>query len=276
MDSNYELIDCGNGRRLERFGTVICDRPAPMAEFPARAGAGVWAEAALRFDAVTRRWTGTPPADWAYSGAAGDAAVRLGLTPGANGQLGIFPEQQENWEWLARIVGSARGRRVRVLNGFAYTGGSTLFCAAAGAEVCHLDASGAAVAQARKNAELSGLSACPVRWIVDDVKKFLAREIRRKSFYDGIILDPPAFGRSGKNIWKLEDNLPELLEMAAAVLTPEPLFVLLTCHPAGWTPEDLRKIAVRYFPRWAGARAEAQSVPGRCNRLPLGLRWRGE
>lgn len=288
MDTNYELIDCGNERRLERFGEILCDRPAPMALGNRRAEKSVWAGADLRFDAARREWAGNPPGgEWFFRGRVADGAeVRMRLTPGKNGQIGVFPEQIANWEWLYATITAARRERensaadatavrVRVLNTFAHTGGSTLFCAAAGAEVCHLDAAAAAVTQARENAALSGFADRPVRWIVDDVKKFLRREIRRNSRYDGIILDPPAFGRSGKTIWRLEDDLPELLELAAQVLTPNLLFVLLTCHPTGWRPADLDALTARYFPCFSAARTEEIIIKGELNSLPLGLCWRG-
>lgn len=274
MESDYRLIDCGEGRRLEEFGGVRCDRPAPMAAWPRQAPPGAWA-GALRFDAAAKRWEGAAPKEWQFRARAGDLPeVRLGLAPGANGQIGVFPEQMDNWEWLARTVAAAKRERgeVKVLNVFAHTGAATLFCAAAGAAVCHLDAAAAAVTQARQNAALSGLSDRPVRWIVDDALKFLRRETRRKSFYDGIILDPPAFGRNGKTAWRLADDLPELLALAAGLLTPRPLFALVTCHPTGWGPEDLAAAMRPCFPGALQTRRLFAGAPdASANGLPLGL-----
>lgn len=277
MKSDYRLIDWGDGRRLEEFGGVRCDRPAPMATRPRQAPPAVWAEATLRFDAAAKRWAGAPPGNWQFRARVGDLPeVRLGLAPGANGQIGVFPEQLDNWAWLARTIAAAPERgTVKVLNAFAHTGAATLFCAAAGAAVCHLDAAAGAVAQARKNAALSGLAERPVRWIVDDALKFLRREARRESFYDGVILDPPAFGRNGKTVWRLADDLDELLALAAQLLTPRPLFALVTCHPTGWGPEDLRAAVSRHFPMFAETRAQEIRIAGQYGDLPLGLCWRG-
>ncbi len=238
FENNYRLIDCGGGRRLEDFAGVITDRPAPMALWPKKLSTDIWQKATLRYDRDNKTWQGSTPSDWQLFI---DNSVFC-LETSSQSQVGVFPEQQENWRWLKEIISTAvnTDNEIRVLNTFAHTGGSTLAAALAGANVCHLDAAKSAVNRARDNAGASGIAGDRIRWIVDDAVKFMQREIKRGIFYDGIILDPPAFGRLGKNIWKLEKNLPELLDMTAALLSDKPLFVLLSCHPEGWNKNDLR------------------------------------
>jgi 23S rRNA (cytosine1962-C5)-methyltransferase len=159
------------------------------------------------------------------------------------GHLGLFAKQHANWQRLKEIAKPKPGESMRVLNLFAYTGGSTLACAHAGAEVVHLDASKTTVTWARENAEASGLGGCPVRWIVDDVKKFVEREQRRGSTYHGIILDPPSYGRGPKGqIWKIEDDLTDLLTVLVSLLDPDFKFFLLSAHSQGYTPVALKNM----------------------------------
>ena len=149
---------------------------------------------------------------------------------------GLFPEQAVNWEWMAERIRNA-GRPVSVLNLFAYTGGATLACAVAGASVCHVDASKGMVQWARENAALSGLTEKPIRWIVDDCEKFVAREIRRGRKYDAVIMDPPSYGRGpGGEVWKLEENIYDLVELCSGVLSDDPLFFLLNSYTTGLSP----------------------------------------
>ena len=149
---------------------------------------------------------------------------------------GLFPEQEVNWDFMRDKIRES-GSDVNILNLFAYTGGATLACAEAGASVCHVDASKGMVAWARENAQLSGLSDKPVRWIVDDCEKFVKREIRRGKKYDGIVMDPPSYGRgSGGEIWKLEDSIYDLVELCSQVLTEKPLFFLLNSYTTGLSP----------------------------------------
>ena len=171
------------------------------------------------------------------------------------GHLGIFPEQHTNWGRLSALIEpqAKAGRQIQVLNLFAYTGGSSLACARAGAHVVHLDASKTSVAWARTNAEVSGLQDKPVRWIVDDVQKFIARELRRGSKYHGIILDPPSFGRGPKGeTWKIEEMLPPLLDDLAKLLADDYLFFLLSSHSAGYTPLALTNLVSEICPLGTG------------------------
>lgn len=243
MDVGYELLDSGDQTKLERFGEYVLSRPAPQAIWSRRLPSRVWTEADATF---TRSPSGGGswhrrrplPQSWVLE----LGGLSLKIKPTDFGHLGVFPEQRPNWDWIARVIGKAPGP-VSVLNLFAYTGGSTLVAAAAGATVCHLDSSRGVVAWARENAALSDLADRPVRWIVDDVTKFIRREGRRGRCYDAIILDPPSFGRGPKGeVWKIEHELPGLLHACRALLGDQPLFVLLSCHSPGFTPLVLRNL----------------------------------
>jgi 23S rRNA (cytosine1962-C5)-methyltransferase len=229
----HQLIDAGDGRRLERFGNRVVDRPAPsVAGVPRRGGRDRWAAADLRFERE-RGWTGAAQGPWTI--ALGD--VTLELRPTSAGQLGLFPEHALAWPWLRDRV--AARPAPEVLHLFAYTGATTLVLASAGARVTHVDASRPAVAWARRNAELSGLGDRPIRWIVDDALAFVRREARRGRRYAGLVLDPPTFGHGPAGArWEFDDALPALLDACAAVADPD-AFVLLTAHTAALEPGDL-------------------------------------
>lgn len=225
----YELLDFGGGRKLERFGPYVLDRPSPAAERAARRRPQLWADAAARYDRAgdRGRWSCEYPIDRPWQMNFGSLALELKLTD--SGHLGIFPEQVANWRWIADQV--QRAGRVKVLNLFAYTGASTLAAAAAGAEVMHVDAAASVVAWGRRNANASGLSHLPVRWIVEDVVKFVRREQIRGNCYDAVILDPPAYGHGPRGqSWKLEDQLDGLLSMCLELCRGQQQFLLLTCH----------------------------------------------
>ncbi len=173
------------------------------------------------------------------------AGIQFRISPTDFGHLGIFPEQKPFWEWFKQHImeNCSESPPPKVLNLFAYSGGATLASAIAGAEVCHLDASKGMVAWARQNASLNKLEKAPIRWIIDDVKKFLQREIKRGSFYDAIILDPPTFGRgSRQEIFKIEENIQQLLLLCKQVLQPDPLFLFFSCHTPGFTPITLHHL----------------------------------
>jgi 23S rRNA (cytosine1962-C5)-methyltransferase len=236
-DDGYVLLDAGDGRRLERFGRRIADRPAPsvMGVPPGSESAG-WATADLRFDRDLG-WTGPALDPWSVA----MDGLTLELRPTAAGQLGLFPEHALVWPWLRDRLGErASGRPVpEILHLFAHTGATTLALAAGGARVTHVDASRPAVAWARRNAELSGLADRPVRWIVDDALAYTRREQRRGRRYDGFVLDPPTFGHGPDGgRWDLRDELPTLLAACAAVAEPNAL-VLLTAHTTDLDPSDL-------------------------------------
>jgi len=232
----YELIDAGDGRRLERFAGRVVDRPAPAAFEPAR-DPRAWDQADLRFDRILgwhARRGGLEP--WPVR----IDELTLELRPTEAGQVGAFPEQQPTWAWIRQRLGAADAAPRSVLNLFGYTGAATLAAAAAGARVAHVDASRPAVAWARRNAALSGLDDRPIRWLVDDAEGFLAREARRGRRYDGLILDPPTYGHGpAGRAWRLEERLDTLLRLAAAVAEPGG-FVILTTHTPGIEPADLQ------------------------------------
>ncbi len=252
----YELIDFGRGRRLERFGTLKLDRPWPAASRIEPRRPDAWDQADARFEgrrAGEGRWVGRRglPESWTIR----LASLRFQLRRTPWGQVGVFPEQQANWQWIARQLGPApdagkpaaaaapsEGARapLRILNLFAYTGGSTLVAAACGAEVVHVDAAANIVAWARQNAALSGLEERPIRWIVEDAQKFVRRELRRGNRYDGVILDPPSYGHGPHGeVWRLSKHLGALLARCAELTAAERRLLVLSCHTPGFGPERL-------------------------------------
>lgn len=271
--SEYELLDFGGGRKLERFGDRVVDRPAPATEGIPRAGPEAWS-ADLRF---TRSAKGAgnwellrhPSEPWRVRH--GDLV--FDLKPSDSGQVGVFPEHARNWDWLAERI-SASGRPVELLNLFGYTGGATLAAARAGAKVTHVDASRPAIAWARTNAEFSGLDP-GARWIHEDALAFARRESQRGRRYQGWILDPPSYGHGPRGqTWKLSEHLPKLLASLASLLDPEPILALLTCHTPGFGPKELA-MSLRTS---IGVKAEAgtlELVDRRGRILPQGAfaRW---
>jgi len=249
----HELVDVGDGRRLDRFGDRLVDRPAPAAVWPPRLAEAAWAAADLRFDRGAG-WTGTANAPWTVP----VDGLTLELRPTEAGQVGLFPEHLSFWPWLR--VALAGRPETSVLNLFASTGATTLALAQAGARVTHVDASRPAVAWARRNAEMSGLADRPIRWIVDDALAFVARENRRERRYDGIVLDPPTFGHGPRGTrWELADALPDLLDGCAAIATDD-AFVLLTAHATGLDPDDLGDALVDAFDPPPGAEVITEAV----------------
>jgi 23S rRNA (cytosine1962-C5)-methyltransferase len=238
--NEYELLDSGNGKKLERFGAIILSRPCAQAVWHPQKPQ-LWKQAHASFD---RRkglhWHNRAqiPEQWIVP----VADVRMKLSPTDFGHLGVFPETRELWHWIRKSIASQQ-RNIRFLNLFAYSGGATLAAAQAGAECCHLDASKGMVDWARENAVLNELQDAPIRWIVDDVKKFLRREVRRGRTYEAVLLDPPSFGRGkGGELYKIEADLIETLELVREVLSDTPLFVLLTSHTPGFSPIVLRNL----------------------------------
>lgn len=239
----YQLLDFGRGRRLERFGPWRLDRPCPAAGRLAVARPGLWASAEARFErTATNRgtWRLAAPVPQRWTIAHGPLRFELKRTP--FGHVGLFPEQAANWDWLAGQIASA-GRRLNVLNLFAYTGASTLAAAAAGAEVVHVDAAANVVAWARRNAELSGLAEAPIHWIVEDALKFAKRQWRRGAQYDAVILDPPSYGHGARGeVWRLSKHLPRLLQLCARLTAANRQFILLTSHTPGFGPTRLKNL----------------------------------
>jgi len=227
----YTLIDSGEGQKLERFGPLILIRPEPKAWWKRKAPASKWQEASAVFE-DNGRWKylrkGVPKT-WDLNYGRIKLQARLG---DGSKHVGIFPEQEPHWSWMKKqIEASVDSEPFRLLNLFGYTGIASLVAADAGAHVTHLDASKPAIQWGRENLKHSGMEDRPIRWILDDAVKYVRREIRRGSRYDAVLLDPPSFGRGPKGeIWKVEDKLPELLDLVRQLLKPEARFVILTLY----------------------------------------------
>lgn len=277
---DYELIDCSEGEKLERWGEYTLVRPDPQAiwKTPRRdkrwrtsdgryershSGGGAWDKHSL-------------PASWQIS----YGELKFNVKPMNFKHTGIFPEQAANWDFIMRKIRSA-GREISVLNLFAYTGAATVAALAAGASVCHVDAAKGMVAWAKENAAASGVAGRPVRWIVDDCAKFVEREIRRGRRYDAIIMDPPSYGRGpGGEVWKLEDSLWDFVSLTAGVLSDDPLFVIINSYTTGLAPSVLTYISESIFTRRFGGKSESDELglpvtaSGLC--LPAGAACRWE
>lgn len=253
--NGYELLDSGGFQKLERFGDVVLSRPCAQAVWRPTLSPVAWQKAtATFFRDGGNQWRGRDrlPATWDI----GVDGTRFQLSSTDFGHLGIFPEQRDQWKRIREVCEAYRKKHNRaphVLNLFAYSGGSTLASAHGGAEVCHVDASKGMVDWARKNASLNGLDDKPIRWIVDDVTKFLEREHRRERTYDLVILDPPSYGRGAKGeIFKIENDLPPLLSLIGKLISPEPLGILLSCHTPELTPISLHHLLLQQFGQKGG------------------------
>ncbi len=248
--SDYALLDSGGFQKLERFGPVVLSRPCAQAVWHPTLPKHEWQNAtATFFRDGGNQWRGRDrlPESWSIH----VDGTRFQLSSTDFGHLGIFPEQRDQWRRIREVCTAYQTRHqraARVLNLFAYSGGSTLAAAHAGAEVCHVDASKGMVEWARQNAAINQLQDRPVRWIVDDVTKFLERELRRERRYDLIILDPPSYGRGAKGeVFKIENDLPNLLSLLAKLTSDEPLGVLLSCHTPELTPISLHHLLLQAF-----------------------------
>lgn len=246
---SYQLLDAGEFEKLEQVGPFKIIRPSPSAVWKRSLEPSQWKGVDAHFKRFTEgdgEWKIFNPEikdPWAIS--VGPVKFVLKLT--GFGHLGIFPEQEDNWRELSDVIQKFKHKRpekpFRLLNLFAYTGGTSLFAAHAGAEVTHVDASKTSVTWGRENAEVSGLSKKPIRWLVDDVKEFIKREVRRGSKYEGIVLDPPSYGRGPKKqLWKIETHLLELLEELQALKSEDFCLYLLSSHSPGYTPQALENI----------------------------------
>ena len=239
---DYTVIDTSSGEKLERWGKYTLIRPDPQVIWKTEKKNPLWRTA----DASYKRsksgggaWSDNKlPESWVIS--YGDLSFRI--KPMGFKHTGLFPEQAANWDWFGDLIKNA-GRPIKVLNLFAYTGGATVAAAKAGAQVVHVDASKGMVAAAKGNARLSGLAEAPIRYIVDDCKKFIEREIRRGNKYDGIIMDPPSYGRGPTGeVWKIEENIDEFVALTANLLSDEPLFFLLNSYTTGLSASTMKYI----------------------------------
>jgi len=242
--NEYELLDSGHGQKLERFGKITLARPCAQAVWnPSRPE--LWKQADASFSRKDGlKWKGREKLPDAWHVHVNGIKMKLSTTD--FGHLGVFPETRDMWDWITNTLATEAPKRkepLKFLNLFAYSGGATLAGAKGGAHCCHVDASKGMVAWARQNAELNKLSDHPIRWIVDDCNKFLQREIKRGNRYDGILLDPPSFGRGkGGELYKIEQALLDTLKLVKGVLSDRPCFVYLTSHTPGFTPIVLKNL----------------------------------
>ncbi len=234
-NGQYELLDSGMEEKLERYGNIVLARPDPSPLWVKQLPDLEWKKADAWYERTGKggKWhmKKDMPKEWqiAFSG------MNFLIRPTSFKHTGLFPEQAPNWQWIDALI-RTNGSKGNVLNLFAYTGGATLAAAGAGASVVHLDASKTAIEWARKNAEISGLSQKPVRWILDDALLFVKKELKRGNTYDGIIMDPPAFGHGPKDeLWKIEEHFLTLMDSAKKLLSEKPLFFLINGYAAGYS-----------------------------------------
>lgn len=247
--NDYEVIDCSEGEKLEHWGPYTLLRPDPQVIWNTPKTNKSWHKLNGHYHRSSKgggEWEFfSLPEEWSihYDLEIGKQ-LTFNLKPFSFKHTGLFPEQATNWDWFSSIIYKNKqenpNREIKVLNLFAYTGGATLAAAAAGASVTHVDASKGMVTWAKENAVSSGLGDAPIRWLVDDCKKFVEREIRRGNHYDGIIMDPPSYGRGPKGeIWKIEEAVYELITLAAELLSDDPLFFLVNSYTTGLQPAVL-------------------------------------
>lgn len=256
---DYELLDTSDGERLERWGKYILIRPDPQVIWKGKREHKLWKGAHgiyRRSNSGGGAWVKNDvPEKWSI----GYGELTFNLKPMGFKHTGLFPEQAANWDWFSKLIEERRkqGKSVKVLNLFAYTGGATAAAAKAGAEVVHVDASKGMVACAKENLASSGLADAPVRYIVDDCRKFVEREIRRGNKYDGIIMDPPSYGRGpGGEVWKLEDAVCDFVSLCEKVLSDDPLFMLINSYTTGLSALTMGYVLDVEIVKKHGGRAE--------------------
>lgn len=249
---NYELLDCSDGEKLERWGEYYLVRPDPQAIWSTERKNPHWQTRNARYSRSETgggSWDkGRLPESWHIK----YRDLTFNVKPMNFKHTGLFPEQAANWDWAMDKISRA-GRDISVINLFGYTGAATVACAKAGASVCHVDAAKGMVAWGKENASLSGLASAPIRWIVDDCSKFVEREIRRGKKYDAIIMDPPSYGRGpGGEVWKLEQNLWPFVKLCSGILSDDPLFVLINSYTTGLSASVLTYISDSIFSKTYG------------------------
>ena len=245
--NDYEVIDCSKGEKLERWGDYLLVRPDPQVIWDTPKKEKGWRKMNGHYHRSSKgggEWEFFQlPKEWTIEYSLPiNKKLTFHLKPVSFKHTGLFPEQAANWNWFSQLIADAvsKGRQVKVLNLFAYTGGATLAAAAAGASVTHVDASKGMVTWAKENAISSGLKDAPIRWLVDDCVKFVEREIRRGNHYDAIIMDPPSYGRGPKGeIWKIEESVYPLIQLCSQILTDNPLFFLINSYTTGLQPAVL-------------------------------------
>ncbi len=259
---DYKILDTSSGEKLEMWGEYSLVRPDPQVIWKSDKKNPLWKRADASYSRSSSgggAWSENKlPESWTIN----YNDLTFLIKPMGFKHTGLFPEQAANWDWMRELIEKAK-RPINVLNLFAYTGGATVACAKSGASVCHVDASKGMVAQAKENARLSGLSDAPIRYIVDDCKKFIEREIRRGRKYDAIIMDPPSYGRGPTGeVWKIEENIDDFVAIVSEVLSDEPLFFLLNSYTTGLSASTMKYIAsIRLL----------KKHPGKCFADELGI-----
>ncbi|MEM9160482.1 MAG: class I SAM-dependent methyltransferase [Verrucomicrobiota bacterium] len=277
---DYEILECGDGMKKERWGEIVLVRPDPQVIWPLKGGS--WG----KFDAYYQRSKKGGGA-WDYkrqlpeSWKIGYKDRAFKIRPTNFKHTGLFPEQAANWDWFSKLISRdvQEGKEVKVLNLFGYTGGATVAAAAAGAQVCHVDAAKGMVAWCRENASISGLENAPIRYIIDDCVKFVEREIRRGNRYQGIIMDPPSYGRGSKGeIWQFERDLWGFLQKCIKIVAPNPSFVLVNAYTTGISPTIVGNLLRETMSDHKGKVTSGEvglPISNSGNTLPCGLyaRW---
>ena len=284
-NKDYELLDSGLGEKLERYGKFVLRRPDPQSLWRPRLSEKVWDKADAIFVRSGREasWqlNTNMPERWEIE----IGGVKFLIRPTAFKHTGVFPEQASNWDWLRSVIKSAgkstkQKEKVSVLNLFGYTGGASLACAQAGANVCHVDGSKTAIGWARDNAVLNSLENAPIRWILDDAVKFVEREIKRGHKYDGVIMDPPAFGHGPNGeMWQIEKDFLYLIDLCEKILSDNPLFVLVNGYASGYSSIAYENNLLRLKDKFGGKIEKGEltiTETGKGGRLlPCGIfaRW---
>ncbi len=293
--SDYELLDCGDGEKLERFGKYVLRRPDPQALWQKRLNDADWKKSDARFTKDDDNGNGDNKSGWIFKKEIENkwpiefAGLKLFIKPTSFKHVGIFPEQSQNWIWLEDEVKNALTLKenetdgVEVLNLFGYTGGASLVCAKAGAKVVHVDGSKSALSWGKENSEISDLAQKPIRWILDDARTFVSREIKRDRKYDGIILDPPAFGHGPENeLWKIEEHFTALVSDCFKIMKQKPSFFLINGYSAGYSAIAYENILLQLIEKFGGKveigelAIEESKIEGKFRRLlPAGIfaRW---
>ena len=275
---DYEVIDCSQGEKLERWGKYTLVRPDPQVIWDTPKKEKGWKHMNGHYHRSSKgggEWEFfNLPEEWTiHYSLPINKELTFHLKPFSFKHTGLFPEQATNWNWFSQLIHSEvkKGRPVKVLNLFAYTGGATLAAAASGASVTHVDASKGMVTWAKENAVSSGLGDAPIRWLVDDCVKFVEREIRRGNHYDAIIMDPPSYGRGPKGeIWKIEESIYPLVQLCSQILTDDPLFFLINSYTTGLQPAVLSYMIHTVLGKYNGTNtAEEIGLPVSSNGLVL-------
>ena len=276
---DYEILDMANGEKLERWGNIYLIRPDPQIIWKDKSYPNKWNMANARYNR-----SNTGGGAWEYKKRLPESwqikykNLTFNIKPMGFKHTGLFPEQAVNWDWMIKKIKDSK-REINVLNLFAYTGGATVACLSAGAKVCHVDSSKGMTTWAKENVESSGLRDRPVRFIIDDVIKFVQREIRRERKYDAIIMDPPSYGR-GKNgeVWQFENNISDLVELCTKVLSDDPLFFLINSYTTGISSKVLENLLYLNMKNYKGTISSGEiGLPMKDSKLvlPCGIygRW---